>query len=79
MTDALFFDNQQCNHVVERNAPWALLHAFEGHPKDTVFSLNLPGPYPIFRLLFPTHMIRAGDLARVMEDVAVRGTGEHEA
>jgi uncharacterized protein YbjT (DUF2867 family) len=32
--------------------------------------------YPVFRLLFPNQVIRADDLARVMVDVAVCGTGE---
>jgi uncharacterized protein YbjT (DUF2867 family) len=32
--------------------------------------------YPAFRVLFPNQVIRADDLARVMVDVAVRGTGE---
>ena len=30
--------------------------------------------YPAFRALFPNHVIRADDLARVMVDVAIRGT-----
>jgi uncharacterized protein YbjT (DUF2867 family) len=38
----------------------------------------LRGIYPAFRLLFPSQVIRADDLARVMVDVAVRGTGERE-
>ena len=33
--------------------------------------------YPVFRLLFPNQVIRADDLAHVMVDVAVCGTGEH--
>jgi uncharacterized protein YbjT (DUF2867 family) len=37
----------------------------------------LRGIYPVFRLLFPNQVIRADDLARVMVDVAVYGTGEH--
>ena len=37
----------------------------------------LRGIYPMFRLLFPNQVIRADDLARVMLDAAVRGTGEH--
>jgi uncharacterized protein YbjT (DUF2867 family) len=37
----------------------------------------LRGIYPVFRLLFPNQVIRADDLARVMVDVAVCGTGEH--
>lgn len=36
----------------------------------------LRGIYPVFRLLFPNQVIRSGDLARVMVDVAVRGTDE---
>ena len=35
--------------------------------------------YPIFRMLFPDRVIRADDLARVMVDVAVRGTKERKA
>jgi len=34
--------------------------------------------YPAFRLLFPNQVIRADDLARVMVDVAIRGTSERE-
>jgi hypothetical protein len=30
--------------------------------------------YPIFRLLFPNLVVRADDLARVMVDVALRGS-----
>jgi uncharacterized protein YbjT (DUF2867 family) len=33
--------------------------------------------YPIFRMLLPSQVIRADDLARVMVDVAVRRTEEH--
>jgi uncharacterized protein YbjT (DUF2867 family) len=32
--------------------------------------------YPAFRVLFPSQVIRADDLARAMVDVAVRGSGE---
>jgi uncharacterized protein YbjT (DUF2867 family) len=32
--------------------------------------------YPSFRMLFPNQVIRADDLARVMVDVSVHGTGE---
>jgi uncharacterized protein YbjT (DUF2867 family) len=35
--------------------------------------------YPVFRMLFPSKVIRADDLARVMVDVAVRGTNERRA
>jgi uncharacterized protein YbjT (DUF2867 family) len=34
--------------------------------------------YPALRVLFPDQVIRADDLARVMVDVAVRGTGERQ-
>lgn len=34
--------------------------------------------YPVFRVLFPNQVIRADDLARVMVDVAVRGTEERQ-
>lgn len=36
----------------------------------------LRGIYPVFRVLFPNQVIRADDLARVMVDVVVRGTGK---
>jgi len=39
----------------------------------------LRGIYPAFRVLFPSRVIRADDLARVMVDAAVRGTGERES
>ena len=32
--------------------------------------------YPAFRLLFPNQVIRADDLARVMVDAVVTGTGQ---
>jgi uncharacterized protein YbjT (DUF2867 family) len=35
--------------------------------------------YPVFRALFPSRVVRADDLARVMVDVAVRGTKERKA
>jgi uncharacterized protein YbjT (DUF2867 family) len=35
--------------------------------------------YPFFRMLFPSQVIRADDLARVMVDVAVQGTKEPRA
>jgi uncharacterized protein YbjT (DUF2867 family) len=35
--------------------------------------------YPVFRTLFPSHVIRADDLARVMVDVTVQGTKERSA
>ena len=34
--------------------------------------------YPAFRVLFPNQVIRADDLARVMVDAAVRGTGQRQ-
>jgi uncharacterized protein YbjT (DUF2867 family) len=39
----------------------------------------LRATYPIFRMLFADQVIRADDLARVMVDVAVRGTKERTA
>jgi uncharacterized protein YbjT (DUF2867 family) len=48
--------------------------------KEPNFSYRfLRGIYPAFRLLFPSQVIRADDLARVMVDVAVRGSGERES
>jgi uncharacterized protein YbjT (DUF2867 family) len=35
--------------------------------------------YPVFRILFPSQVIRADDLARVMVDVAVQGIKEPKA
>jgi uncharacterized protein YbjT (DUF2867 family) len=35
--------------------------------------------YPVFRVLFPSQVIRADDLARAMVDVAVRGRRERES
>jgi uncharacterized protein YbjT (DUF2867 family) len=35
--------------------------------------------YPVFRMLFPNHVIPADDLARAMVDVAVRGKRERES
>jgi len=35
--------------------------------------------YPVFRVLFPSQVIRADDLARVMVDVAVQGAKERRA
>jgi uncharacterized protein YbjT (DUF2867 family) len=34
--------------------------------------------YPVFRVLFPNQVIRADDLARVMVDVVLRQTQEHQ-
>jgi uncharacterized protein YbjT (DUF2867 family) len=39
----------------------------------------LRATYPVFRVLFPDQVIRADNLARVMVDVAVRGTKERRA
>jgi uncharacterized protein YbjT (DUF2867 family) len=36
----------------------------------------LRATYPAFRVVFPNQVIRADDLARTMEDAAVRGLGE---
>ena len=48
--------------------------------KEPNFSYRfLRGIYPAFRLLFPSQVIRADDLARVMVHVAVRGTGQRES
>ena len=45
--------------------------------KEPNFSYRLlRGIYPAFRTLFPNQVIRADDLARVMVEVAVRGTDE---
>jgi len=35
--------------------------------------------YPLFRIIFPSQVIRADDLARVMVDIAVQGTKEPRA
>ena len=35
--------------------------------------------YPAFRMLFPSQVIRADDLAKAMVDVAVRGRRERES
>jgi uncharacterized protein YbjT (DUF2867 family) len=46
--------------------------------KEPNFSYRLlRGIYPVFRLLFPSQVIRADDLARAMVDVAVRRRGEY--
>jgi uncharacterized protein YbjT (DUF2867 family) len=45
--------------------------------KEPSFSYRLlRAIYPVFRVLFPNQVIRAGDLARAMVDVAVRKTAE---
>jgi uncharacterized protein YbjT (DUF2867 family) len=45
--------------------------------KEPNFSYRLlRGIYPVFRMLFPSQVIRADDLARAMVDVAVRRGGE---
>src|ERR1700752_2692560 len=45
--------------------------------KEPNFSYRLlRGIYPVFRLLFPNHVIRADDLARVLVDSVVSGTGQ---
>jgi uncharacterized protein YbjT (DUF2867 family) len=46
--------------------------------KEPNFSYRvLRGIYPVFRVLFPNHVIRADDLARAMVDVAVRRRGKY--
>jgi uncharacterized protein YbjT (DUF2867 family) len=46
--------------------------------KEPNFSYRLlRGIYPVFRVLFPSQVIPADDLAHAMVDVAVRGRGEH--
>ena len=46
--------------------------------KEPNFSYRLlRAMYPVWRVLVPNQVIRADDLARVMVDVGVRGTGEH--
>jgi uncharacterized protein YbjT (DUF2867 family) len=48
--------------------------------KEPNFSYRLMRAlYPAFRVLFPNQMIRADDLAKVMVDVAVRGTGDRRS
>jgi len=48
--------------------------------KEPNFSYRLlRGIYPVFRMLFPGQVIPADDLARVMVDMAVQGTGERES
>jgi uncharacterized protein YbjT (DUF2867 family) len=48
--------------------------------KEPNFSYRLMRAlYPAFRVLFPNQLIRADDLAKVMVDVAVRGTGERRS
>jgi uncharacterized protein YbjT (DUF2867 family) len=44
--------------------------------KEPNFSYRLlRATYPVFRILFPNHVIRADDLARAMVDAVVTGTG----
>src|SRR6266481_284314 len=48
--------------------------------KEPNFSYRLlRGIYPLFRVLFPNHVIRADDLARAMVDVAIQGIGERRS
>jgi uncharacterized protein YbjT (DUF2867 family) len=45
--------------------------------KEPNFSYRLlRGIYPVFRLLFPNQVTRADDLARVMVDAVINGTGQ---
>jgi hypothetical protein len=54
-------------------------NAFVG-PTEPNFGYRLSRAiYPVFRMLFPSQMIRADDLARVMVDVAARRTKERRA
>ncbi len=47
--------------------------------KEPNFSYRLlRGIYPVFRLLFPNQVIRADDLARVMVDAVISGTGQRK-
>jgi uncharacterized protein YbjT (DUF2867 family) len=47
--------------------------------KEPNFSYRiLRSIYPVFRMLFPNHVIRADDLAHAMVDVVVRGTDKPE-
>jgi hypothetical protein len=56
-------------------------HIFRVEPrKEASFSYRrMRGIYPAFRVLFPNQVIRAGELARTIMDVAVRGTGERRS
>jgi uncharacterized protein YbjT (DUF2867 family) len=48
--------------------------------KEPNFSYRLlRAIYPVFRVLFPNHVIRADDLARAMVDVIVRRTADSKA
>lgn len=47
--------------------------------KEPNFSYRLlRGIYPVFRFLFPNQVIRADDLARVMVDAVMSGTGQRK-
>jgi uncharacterized protein YbjT (DUF2867 family) len=47
--------------------------------KEPNFSYRLlRGIYPVFRFLFPNQVIRADDLARVMVDAVISGTGQRK-
>jgi uncharacterized protein YbjT (DUF2867 family) len=73
------------NALLAARFPWVYIfrpaYIYPVEPrKEPNFSYRfLRSIYPAFRLLFPRQVIRADDLARVMVDVAVRGTGEHES
>jgi uncharacterized protein YbjT (DUF2867 family) len=54
----------------------AYIYPTEPRKEPTIGYRVLRWSYPAFRLLFPGQVIRADDLARVMVEVAVRGTSE---
>jgi uncharacterized protein YbjT (DUF2867 family) len=53
----------------------AYIYPVEPRAEPNVSYRVLRAIYPVFRVLFPNQVIRADDLARVMVDAAVRGTG----
>ena len=54
----------------------AYIYPVEPRKEPNVSYRVLRALYPAFRVLFPNQVIRADDLARVMVDVAVRGTSQ---
>ena len=54
----------------------AYIYPVEPRKEPNVSYRILRTIYPAFRLLFPSQVIRADDLAQTMVDVAVRDTGE---
>ena len=71
------------NALLEAGFPYVYLfrpaYIYPAEPrKEPNFGYRLlRATYPAFRILFPNQVIRADDLARVMVDVAVCGTGKH--